>query len=112
MTTETAIGLLFALLGFAQFAWPKKAFALRAYLYKKIYDARVKGSQRTYTIYRIIGIIFLLMGLFFALNSYIYNEKQADNGAEACTLEAKICPDGSAVGRTLPGCEFEACPGE
>ncbi len=28
----------------------------------------------------------------------------------ACTLEAKICPDGSAVGRTGPNCEFAACP--
>jgi len=30
----------------------------------------------------------------------------------ACTLEAKVCPDGSAVGRTGPNCEFEPCPGE
>lgn len=30
----------------------------------------------------------------------------------ACTLEAKICPDGSAVGRTGPDCAFAACPGE
>lgn len=29
----------------------------------------------------------------------------------ACTQEAKLCPDGSAVGRTLPNCEFAACPG-
>lgn len=28
----------------------------------------------------------------------------------ACTLEAKICPDGSAVGRSGPACEFAACP--
>jgi len=28
----------------------------------------------------------------------------------ACTQEAKICPDGSAVGRTGPNCEFLACP--
>lgn len=28
----------------------------------------------------------------------------------ACTMEAKICPDGSAVGRTGPKCEFAACP--
>ncbi len=27
-----------------------------------------------------------------------------------CTDDAKICPDGSAVGRTLPNCEFAACP--
>jgi len=28
----------------------------------------------------------------------------------ACTLEAKICPDGSYVGRTGPRCEFASCP--
>lgn len=30
----------------------------------------------------------------------------------ACTADAKICPDGSAVGRIGPNCEFAACPGE
>ncbi|MEK7601421.1 MAG: peptidoglycan-binding protein [Patescibacteria group bacterium] len=29
----------------------------------------------------------------------------------ACTMEAKICPDGTAVGRTGANCEFAACPG-
>lgn len=29
----------------------------------------------------------------------------------ACTEEAKICPDGTAVGRTGPDCEFAPCPG-
>lgn len=28
----------------------------------------------------------------------------------ACTQEAKLCPDGSAVGRTGPNCEFAPCP--
>jgi hypothetical protein len=28
----------------------------------------------------------------------------------ACTQEAKICPDGSSVGRTGPNCEFAPCP--
>lgn len=28
----------------------------------------------------------------------------------ACTLEAKLCPDGSYVGRVLPNCEFAECP--
>lgn len=29
-----------------------------------------------------------------------------------CTADAKICPDGSGVGRVGPNCEFAACPGE
>ena len=28
----------------------------------------------------------------------------------ACTMEAKLCPDGSSVGRTGPNCEFTPCP--
>ncbi len=28
----------------------------------------------------------------------------------ACTMEAKLCPDGSGVGRVPPTCEFAACP--
>lgn len=31
---------------------------------------------------------------------------------KACTMEAKICPDGSAVGRVPPDCEFAPCPAE
>ena len=31
-------------------------------------------------------------------------------GGVACTTEAKLCPDGSYVGRTGPNCEFAACP--
>ncbi|MDQ3099176.1 MAG: hypothetical protein M3Q44_05510 [bacterium] len=27
-----------------------------------------------------------------------------------CTMDAKICPDGTAVGRSGPMCEFTACP--
>ena len=28
----------------------------------------------------------------------------------ACTMEAKMCPDGSYVGRTGPQCQFAPCP--
>jgi hypothetical protein len=28
----------------------------------------------------------------------------------ACTMEAKICPDGTAVGRSGPNCDFAPCP--
>jgi len=28
----------------------------------------------------------------------------------ACTADAKLCPDGSAVGRVPPNCEFAPCP--
>ena len=28
----------------------------------------------------------------------------------ACTMDAKMCPDGSYVGRSGPACEFAPCP--
>src|SRR3990167_3723280 len=38
---------------------------------------------------------------------------QGDDGSPvACTMEAKICPDATSIGRTGPKCEFAACPGE
>lgn len=30
----------------------------------------------------------------------------------ACTMDAKMCPDGTYVGRTGPACEFAPCPNE
>lgn len=32
--------------------------------------------------------------------------------SKACTMEAKICPDGSSVGRVGPNCEFAKCSQE
>ncbi|MGL5831011.1 MAG: hypothetical protein ACRCZE_02560 [Candidatus Altimarinota bacterium] len=38
---------------------------------------------------------------------------QANSGEQVmCTMDAKMCEDGSYVGRTGPNCEFAACPGE
>lgn len=47
----------------------------------------------------------------------VYKEKKFDPAVTIpegtyCTMDAKICPDGTAVGRVGPNCEFEACPGE
>ena len=33
-------------------------------------------------------------------------------GAVACTMDAKMCPDGSYVGRVGPSCAFAACPSQ
>ncbi len=35
---------------------------------------------------------------------------EATSTQQACTAEAKICPDGSAVGRTGANCTFAVCP--
>jgi plastocyanin len=54
----------------------------------------------------VIIVLLLIGGGIYAFTSY-------NDGASsrACTLEAKLCPDGSYVGRVGPNCEFALCPG-
>ena len=59
-----------------------------------------------FTIKLIILAIIIVAGAaiwWFGIN-------KAPGEPVACTMEAKLCPDGSAVGRTGPNCEFAACP--
>ena len=55
----------------------------------------------------ILGIVLLIAIGGFALLFTDGNKNEI-----ACTMEAKICPDGSSLGRTGPNCEFASCPGE
>ena len=59
-------------------------------------------------------LYFLLaITLFFAVGCLANNNVSVPpttNTPTACTQEAKICPDGSAVGRSGPNCEFAPCP--
>lgn len=60
----------------------------------------------------IIGIgIAILVGVtsYFVVIQLVPSLKPAP-APIACTMEAKLCPDGSAVGRTGPNCEFTPCP--
>ncbi len=53
------------------------------------------------------GIIILGVILVLLISSGCIREAQEP---VACTEDAKICPDGSAVGRVPPDCEFAPCP--
>lgn len=55
----------------------------------------------------ILGILVLIVGAGIAISQFI---KYSEPEPVACTLEARICPDGSYVGRTGPNCEFAECP--
>ena len=60
----------------------------------------------------IIGIIVVIAAIFLVivgLGVYKFNFTN-DDIHFACTEEAKLCPDGSAVGRTGAKCEFAPCP--
>jgi hypothetical protein len=53
-----------------------------------------------------VGVIFGIIVTYAIFTS----TSVQPNRPVACTMEAKLCPDGSAVGRTGPNCEFSACP--
>ena len=59
----------------------------------------------------IIILVILLIIIFGAGFGIIYLTKNSITGPSACTEEAKICPDGTAVGRNPDlDCEFDPCP--
>ena len=58
---------------------------------------------------KITQIILIVLVLIIAGAMYLYVSKNQPV-QKACTMEARLCPDGSYVGRTGPSCEFAACP--
>jgi hypothetical protein len=54
-------------------------------------------------------ILVVLLAIFIVLGLIVGTFDGARQPA-ACTLEAKLCPDGSSVGRSGPKCEFDPCP--
>lgn len=54
-----------------------------------------------------IALVLIIAGILLAMS---LSDKGVQDEPVACTMEAKLCPDGSAVGRTGPSCEFAPCP--
>ncbi|OGZ44042.1 MAG: hypothetical protein A3J55_01270 [Candidatus Ryanbacteria bacterium RIFCSPHIGHO2_02_FULL_45_17b] len=59
----------------------------------------------------VVAVALLLMAVsIIAVASYFGVPRKAQHSFRiSCTLEAKLCPDGSYVGRTGQNCEFEEC---
>lgn len=61
-------------------------------------------------------LIVFLMAVLGLCGFFIYSRINLTGSTSpipnqiACTQEAKLCPDGSSVGRSGPKCEFAACP--
>lgn len=55
----------------------------------------------------LFGLLWIGWGQFEVWRTNTYGPDKP----VACTADAKLCPDGSAVGRVGPDCEFAACPG-
>lgn len=56
----------------------------------------------------LIGVVVVIV-VFAGVIAWV---KYSSPQPIACTMEAKLCADGSALGRTGPNCEFPACPKE
>lgn len=57
-----------------------------------------------------IIFVFTFIIVFIGVLYFVYTKRVQAPAQVACTMEAKVCPDGSYVGRTGPQCEFAACP--
>ncbi len=61
-------------------------------------------------------VFFLVLIFILGIGSFLYRNTLEQPGAGtngrvvACTVEAKLCPDGSSVGRAGPSCAFAVCP--
>jgi hypothetical protein len=60
------------------------------------------------------AMIVILFGLLSSAliknNSSNFARESTAEGNFACTMDAKVCPDGTYVGRIPPYCQFAACP--
>jgi hypothetical protein len=64
-----------------------------------------KSKKRLILLTVLILVILIVVGT----GSY-YLATNGIRTQKACTMEAKLCPDGSSVGRSGPNCEFSPCP--
>ena len=67
--------------------------------------------QNTNLVLVFVAVVFVAGTLLYIYNPDPIEYKNPKEETVICTSEAKLCPDGSFVGRTGPNCEFN-CPTE
>lgn len=72
-----------------------------------------RSSPRT-TLFALVIAAVLITAAYLRIQQMIAGKTDGNantlvNGA--CTEEAKLCPDGTSVGRAPPQCDFAPCPG-
>ena len=58
----------------------------------------------------VLVLVLIAVAAFAIFSDQASHEEDHNNNIVACTTEAKICPDGTTVGRIAPDCEFAPCP--
>lgn len=62
-------------------------------------------------IFVFVSVVFLFGGILYLYNPEPIEYKNPTEKPETiCTMDVKLCPDGSYVGREGPNCEFKNCP--
>ena len=56
----------------------------------------------------VLGLV--MIAIIIGISWAAFSDTPRTPIGHACTQEAKICPDGSSVGRTGPDCRFAPCP--
>lgn len=60
----------------------------------------------------IVYMAFAIAGIIVVVSIGVLMPGVKSEAMAACTTEAKLCPDGSFVGRVSEKCEFASCPGD
>ena len=71
-----------------------------------------KSLNKTWQIVALVVAGILVIGGVSYSSYYFWQRSAGKISQKACTQEAKLCPDGSSVGRAGPNCEFAPCPSE
>lgn len=67
--------------------------------------------MKTYKGFASIILLIIISIIIVGGTAYYFSKKKTEVPEQiACTMEAKLCPDGSSVDRQGPKCEFAACP--
>lgn len=70
-----------------------------------------KKSIMILLLFLILALVSLLVVFeLFSKQLFPFANTNNNNGQIACTMEAKLCPNGSYVARSGPNCEFATCP--
>ena len=73
----------------------------------------VKKNSPLILIAIVLVVLALLAAIAYVIGMQFFGQKSIFpmyTPQQACTEEAKLCDDGSSVGRTGPNCEFAECP--
>lgn len=57
-----------------------------------------------------LWVIIIIVGVALGATVLLFFPRPTEPHTALCTTEAKMCPDGTSVGRTGPQCEFAECP--